>query len=48
MATFATKKTGVRPPITSWEYYIEDKEDWERYKNILKLLPEMNQMIIAN
>ena len=37
MATFATKKTGVRPPITSWEYYVEDKEDWERYKDILKV-----------
>ena len=34
MATFAAKKTGVRPPITSWEYYIEDKEDWERYNKL--------------
>ena len=37
MATFATKKTGIRPPITSWEYYVEDKDDWERYKDILKV-----------
>ena len=34
MATFATKKTGIRPPITSWEYYVEDKDDWTRYNDL--------------
>ena len=34
MATFSARKTGVRPPITSWEYYVEDKDDWVRYNKI--------------
>ena len=35
MATFSQRKTGTT--MTSWEYYVQDKEDWERYKNTLKV-----------
>jgi hypothetical protein len=37
MANFSVPKTGIVPKTTSWEYYIEHKEDWERYKTILKV-----------
>ena len=32
MATFSAKKTGMN--ITAWEYYVQGKEDWARYKNL--------------
>jgi hypothetical protein len=35
MANFQTKKTGSNQ--TSWEYYIEGKDDWKRYETILKI-----------
>ena len=33
MAVMSTKKTGTN--ITSWEYYVVGKKDWNRYENIL-------------
>lgn len=35
MATFSVKKTGMN--ISSWEYYVQDKKDWMRYKNTSKV-----------
>ena len=35
MATFSQRKTGTT--MTSWEYYVQDKEDWGRYKDTLKV-----------
>jgi len=37
MATFSIKKTGMN--ITAWEYYVQNKEDWIRYKNLKVEIP---------
>lgn len=35
MANFSSKKTGMN--VTSWEYYIQDKDDWKKFEKNIKV-----------
>ena len=46
MAVMSTKKTGTN--ITSWEYYIVGKKDWNRYENILLVETQSSTSIFTD